>query len=161
MEGIDALHDVLAGVVSVLTGPSGVGKSSLINAMFPGLDLRVGEISESVQKGRHTTVGASLHPLPGTAGGYVVDTPGLREVGLWALPPGELPGCFPEFRTYLGQCRFGDCTHLGEPECAVRAAVEAGEVSRARYDSYTKLRAELEEAELALAPFGRRAERRT
>ena len=85
--GLDALHDALAGVVSVLTGPSGVGKSSLLNAMFPGLDLRVGEISESVNKGRHTTVGGYLHPLPGAEGGYVADTPGLREVGMWALSP--------------------------------------------------------------------------
>ena len=97
-EGLDALHDSLAGCVSVLTGPSGVGKSSLLNAMFEGLDLRVGEISESVNKGRHTTVGGYLHPLPGTDGGYVADTPGLREVGMWALSPSELDQCFPELR---------------------------------------------------------------
>ena len=143
-QGLDELHDALAGVVSVLTGPSGVGKSSLLNAMFPGLDLRVGEISESVNKGRHTTVGGYLHPLPGPEGGYVADTPGLREVGMWALSPTELDVCFPELRPYLAECRFSDCTHRAEPECAVRAAVDAGELSAARYDSYVRLRAEIE-----------------
>src|SRR3954469_7502271 len=109
-EGLDALHAALAGVVSVLTGPSGVGKSSLLNAMFPGLDLRVGEISESVNKGRHTTVGGYLHPLPAAEGGYVADTPGLREVGMWALSPQELDRCFPEIRARRDDCRFADCT---------------------------------------------------
>ena len=143
-EGFDALHGALAGVVSVLTGPSGVGKSSLLNAMFPGLDLRVGEISESVNKGRHTTVGGYLHPLPGAEGGYVADTPGLREVGMWALAPDSLDVCFPELRPYLEHCRFADCRHSVEPDCAVRAAVEAGEVSVRRYESFLKLRDELE-----------------
>ncbi|HKH92920.1 MAG TPA: ribosome small subunit-dependent GTPase A [Gemmatimonadaceae bacterium] len=143
-EGLDALHSALAGVVSVLTGPSGVGKSSLLNAMFPGLDLRVGEISESVNKGRHTTVGGYLHPLPGAEGGYVADTPGLREVGMWALAPDSLDVCFPELRPYLEHCRFADCRHAVEPDCAVRTAVEAGEVSVRRYESFLKLRDELE-----------------
>ena len=144
-DGLDPLHGALSGVVSVLTGPSGVGKSSLLNAMFPGLDLRVGEISESVNKGRHTTVGGYLHPLPGDDGGYVADTPGLREIGMWALAPESLDVCFPELRPYLPHCRFADCHHDVEPDCAVRAAVEAGEISAARYESYLKLRGELEE----------------
>jgi ribosome biogenesis GTPase len=144
-EGLDTLHGALSGVVSVFTGPSGVGKSSLLNAIFPGLDLRVGEISESVNKGRHTTVGGYLHPLPGDDGGYVADTPGLREIGMWALAPESLDVCFPELRPYLPHCRFADCRHLVEPDCAVRAAVEAGEVSAMRYESYLKLRGELEE----------------
>ena len=117
-----------------------------MNAMYPGLDLRVGEISESVNKGRHTTVGALLHPLPavhGLAEGFVVDTPGLREIGLWGLPVDSLDTCFPEFRPHLEACRFADCAHLAEPECAVRDAVVAGEVSAARYESYVKLREEL------------------
>ena len=143
-EGLEALHDALAGVVSVLTGPSGVGKSSLLNAMFPGLDLRVGEISESVNKGRHTTVGGFLHPLPGDEGGYVADTPGLREVGMWALSPTELDQCFPELRPFLEGCRFADCRHSVEPDCAVRDAVSRGDVSVARYESFIKLREELE-----------------
>jgi ribosome biogenesis GTPase len=148
-DGLDALHAALAGQVSVLTGPSGVGKSSVLNAMFPGLELRVGEISESVNKGRHTTVGGSLHPLPDDGSndtpGYVADTPGLREVGMWALPPSELDRCFPEFRPHLLHCRFADCRHLEEPDCAVRAAVAAGDVSSARYESYVRLMEELEE----------------
>ena len=149
-EGLDALRDALTdpagGVrVSALTGPSGVGKSSLLNAVYPGLHLRVGEISRSVMKGRHTTVGADMHPLPD--GAYVVDTPGLREVGVWGLPAEELDRCFLEFRPLLGTCRFGDCTHRVEPGCAVREAVDRGDVSAARYESYVKLRAELEESE--------------
>jgi ribosome biogenesis GTPase len=140
-DGLEEVRGTLADRVSVLSGPSGVGKSSLMNTLFPGLNLRVGEISESVNKGRHTTVGAMLHPLPG--GGAVVDTPGLREVGMWGLDPAALDVCFPELRPYLDQCRFRDCTHAVEPGCAVRAALEAGEISRARWESYLKLRAEL------------------
>jgi ribosome biogenesis GTPase len=128
---------------SVITGPSGVGKSSLLNALFPGAGLRVGAISESVNKGRHTTVGALMLPLPGEAG-FVIDTPGLREVGLWALPPEHLDRCFPEIRALSAGCRYADCRHVAEPECAVRAAVAAGKVSDARYDSYLRLLEELE-----------------
>jgi ribosome biogenesis GTPase len=144
--GLEELHAALRGRTSVLTGPSGVGKSSLMNALYPGLDLRVGAISESVNKGRHTTVGGYAHPLPDEEGGFVVDTPGLREVGLWSLPPEEVDRCFPEFRPLIPQCRFADCEHGTEPDCAVRTAVEQGRVSVARYESYRKLRSELEEA---------------
>jgi ribosome biogenesis GTPase len=140
--GFDALHDVLRGRVSALTGPSGVGKSSLLNAMYPGLSLRVGEISRSVDKGRHTTVGATMHPLPD--GGYVMDTPGLREVGVWNVAPRELDRCFPEFRRFVADCRFRDCRHHDEPGCAVRSAVEAGAVTSQRYESYRHLMTELE-----------------
>jgi ribosome biogenesis GTPase len=143
--GLNELHEVLRDRTSVLSGPSGVGKSSLMNAMYPGLDLRVGEISESVNKGRHTTVGALMHPLPD--GGYVVDTPGLRELGLWGLPSSALDQCFPEFRESLGNCRFADCRHLAEPQCAVREAVTMGRVSESRYASYAKLRGEVVEVE--------------
>ena len=146
--GLEALRDALDGRTSALSGPSGVGKSSLMNALYPGLDLRVGEISESVNKGRHTTVGALLHPLPvapSGRGGFVVDTPGLREIGLWGVPAEEIDRCFPEIRAHVDQCRFADCAHGGEPECAVRDAVEAGTVSRERYESYRKLRQEIEE----------------
>jgi ribosome biogenesis GTPase / thiamine phosphate phosphatase len=149
--GLGELHDALAGRTSVLSGPSGVGKSSLLNGMYPGLNLRVGEISESVNKGRHTTVGALMHPLPDV--GYVVDTPGLREVGMWGMPSEHLDRCFPEFRGKLDECRFGDCTHLAEPDCGVRTGVESGEISRARYESYAKLREELENTEDKWATF--------
>ena len=152
--GLGPLREALAGRTSALAGPSGVGKSSLMNALYPGLDLRVGAISDSVNKGRHTTVGALLHPLPAPADaapgdppfdGFVVDTPGLREVGLWGVPADEVDACYPEFRPYLDECRFADCAHGAEPGCAVRAAVEAGAVSLARYESYRKLRAEIAE----------------
>jgi ribosome biogenesis GTPase len=135
--GLEALHTSLRGRTSALSGPSGVGKSSLINAMYPKLHLRVGEISPSVNKGRHTTVGAHAYPLPD--GGFVVDTPGLREIGFWGLPPASLIDCFPEFRSSLGHCRFADCSHLVEPSCAVRALVASGAASVERYDSYVKL----------------------
>jgi ribosome biogenesis GTPase / thiamine phosphate phosphatase len=149
--GLTELHDELAGKTSVLTGPSGVGKSSLMNSMYPGLDLRVGEISESVDKGQHTTVGALLHPLPDA--GYVVDTPGLREVGMWGLASEHLDECFREFRPHIPNCKFGDCTHRVEPGCAVRAAVESGEISAERYDSYLRLREEMEDSEKKWAPY--------
>lgn len=141
-QGLDELRTALGGRASVLTGPSGVGKSSLLNALYPGLELRIGEISESVNKGRHTTVGGYLHPIPG--GGYVVDTPGLREVGLWGVPSTALDDCFPEFRPHLGTCRFGDCAHRAEPACAVREAVARGDIAQSRHASYLKLREELE-----------------
>ncbi len=137
--GIDGLRDRLCGRTSVLTGPSGAGKSSLLNAVEPGLGLRTAEVSEAVGKGRHTTVSAELIPL--RCGGYVADTPGLRELGLWGVELERLDECFPEFRPYLGACRFGrGCSHTHEPGCAIRAAVEAGEVPEARYESYRALR---------------------
>jgi ribosome biogenesis GTPase len=145
--GLEAVESAIAGRVSVVSGPSGVGKSSLLNALFPGLGLRVSDISESVNKGRHTTVGAFLHPLPAATGGALVDTPGLREIGLWELPIADFDLCFPEFRELRQTCKFADCAHVKEPGCAVRAGVARGTVSAARYESYVKLRAELDEAQ--------------
>jgi len=143
--GIEELGEALHGRTSALSGPSGVGKSSLLNTIYPGLDFRVGEISESVNKGRHTTVGAAMHPLPD--GGFVVDTPGLREIGVWNLRASDLDECFLEFRPFLGHCKFGDCTHVREPGCAVRDAVAAKSIGPSRYDSYLKLLGELQEGE--------------
>jgi len=140
-QGVDALGAALCSARSVVTGPSGVGKSSLLNAVQPGLGLRVAAISEAVLKGQHTTVTAQLIPL--ACGGYVADTPGLRELGLWGVDPEALPVCFPEFRPYLGQCRFRrSCTHTHEPGCAVRDAVENGDITVGRYESYKTLREE-------------------
>ena len=118
--GLAALRDLLRGRVSVLAGASGVGKSSLVNALHPGVMLRVGEISETWGTGRHTTRAARLVPLQGMGGAYVVDTPGLREVGTWGVDPDALGACFPEFRHVLDRCRFDNCRHLFEPGCAVR-----------------------------------------
>ena len=148
-DGLVGVRAMLDGRVSVFTGPSGVGKSSLLNALFPGLSLRVGEISASVNKGRHTTVGATMIPLPDESGGFVVDTPGLREVGMWALSAEHLDNCFPELRAFAARCRFADCTHTVEPGCRVKDAVEQGEVSLERYESYLKLRDELEAADFS------------
>jgi len=145
--GLDEVEGALHGKMSVVCGPSGVGKSSLLNALYPGLGLRVSDISESVNKGRHTTVGAFLHPLPREVGGALVDTPGLREIGMWELPIESLDDCFPELRALRGNCKFADCAHVSEPGCAVRAAVKRGDVSAPRYDSYLKLREEIESQE--------------
>jgi ribosome biogenesis GTPase len=137
--GVEELADRLVGRVSVVTGPSGVGKSTLLNAIQPGLRIETGEVSETVHKGRHTTTSAELHPLTAPGGGYVADTPGLRELGLWQVPPEELAWCFPEMRDFLGKCAFNDCRHISEPRCAVLAAVAAGRISTTRHDSYRRL----------------------
>jgi ribosome biogenesis GTPase / thiamine phosphate phosphatase len=136
--GVEALRDRLCGRTSALAGPSGVGKSSLMNALEPGLGLRTAEVSKAVGKGRHTTVSARLIPLE--CGGYVADTPGLREVGLWGIDPGDLDLYFPEFREHLEECRFSrSCSHLHEPDCAVRAALDAGAIAEPRFESYRAL----------------------
>lgn len=136
-EGLEALRERLAGRISAVVGPSGVGKSSLINALEPSHDQRVGAISEALGKGRHTTRVGELLAL--TGGGKVADTPGLREMGVWRMDPGELEWAFLEFRPFLNQCRYSDCSHDHEPGCAVRAAVEAGAVSAERHDSYVRM----------------------
>jgi ribosome biogenesis GTPase len=137
--GVEALADRLAGRMSVVTGPSGVGKSTLLNAIQPGLRIETAAVSEAVHKGRHTTTSAELHRLSGPDGGFVADTPGLRELGLWQIPDEDLAWCFPEMRPHLGGCAFNDCRHVSEPRCAVLAAVEAGTISGGRHDSYRRL----------------------
>jgi ribosome biogenesis GTPase / thiamine phosphate phosphatase len=139
--GLEELRERLAGRLSIVTGPSGVGKSTLLNALQPGLHLATGDVSDALNKGRHTTTHAELLPLAGPQGGHVADTPGIRELGLWEIPATELAWCFPEFRPHLGACAFNDCTHLHEPRCGLRAAVDAGRISDGRYDSYRRLRA--------------------
>lgn len=137
--GLEGLRERLAGRVSIVTGPSGVGKSTLLNALQPGLRIATAEVSQALHKGRHTTTVAELHPLDGSGGGYVADTPGLRELALWQIAPSELAWCFREFRPYLGSCGFNDCRHLDEPRCAVRAALARGHISAERHESYRRL----------------------
>ena len=136
--GLQEFHQILKGKVSALAGPSGVGKSSLLNAIQPGLGLAVNEISEAVNKGKHTTVTRQMFPLE--SGGYVADTPGWKSLALWDTEPEEIDGYFPELRELVQHCQFSDCTHTHEPGCAVLAAVQDGRVHRERYASYLRLR---------------------
>ncbi len=136
-DGIAELREALGDHATVLAGPSGVGKSSLLNLLLPGQTLRVREVSPKAGRGRHTTVASTFYRLP--AGGYVADTPGLQYLRLADLSADELAGAFPEFRPAIGGCRFGDCRHLSEPDCAVRRLVETGAASEARYRSYRTL----------------------
>ncbi len=138
-KGLKELRERLAGKISALAGPSGAGKSSLLNALQPGLGLEVREVSTAINKGKHTTVARQLIPLAG--GGYVADTPGWRSLALWDTEPEEMDAYFPELAPLVAECQFSDCTHVHEPGCAVRAALEAGKIHPERYDSYLRLRA--------------------
>ncbi len=140
--GLGALWGRLRSKVSVFSGPSGVGKSSLLNALMPGLRLRVGDVRERSGKGRHTTVGGLLIPLQG--GGYLADTPGIQHFEPGAVDPRELSSAFREFGPHLTSCRFADCRHREEPGCEVRHAVDAGSIDARRFESYHEM---LERAE--------------
>ena len=144
-EGIDALRDTLRGKLSVLAGSSGVGKSSLLNAVQAGLGLRVKQVSEATGKGMHTTRHVELIPLE--IGGYVADTPGIRGLALFDVEPTEVDAYYREIAPLVSQCQFSDCTHTHEPHCAVLAAVADGRVAPERYESYLRLREEMEELE--------------
>jgi len=135
--GLEPVREFLRDKTTSLLGHSGVGKSSLANALDPSLALRVGEVRERSGKGQHTTTTVSLLPLPW--GGYLVDTPGIREFGLWQMEEHDLAIWFRDLAPYVDRCRFNDCLHRQEPECAVVAAVERGEVGRDRYESYLRI----------------------
>lgn len=136
--GLAELKNVIAGRISAFAGPSGVGKSSLLNAIQPGLGLAVNEISAAINKGRHITVTRQMFALEG--GGYVADTPGWKSLALWDTEPEEMDAYFPELRGLVQHCQFSDCSHTHEPGCAVLAAVKEGRVHRERYESYLRLR---------------------
>lgn len=143
--GIDDLRVLLAGKTTVLCGPSGVGKSSLINAIDPGLRIRTGGVSTKTRKGKHITTNATIYTLSNT--GRVVDTPGLREFGVIDIEPFELGHYFVEFRPYLHDCRYPNCTHDHEPECAVVDAIERGAIPDARWASYLNILASIQQGE--------------
>ncbi len=144
-EGIDEIKRILMDRLSIVLGQSGVGKSSLLNALEKGLNLKVGEISDYSQKGRHTTTWVEMYPL--SFGGYVVDTPGLKYLGLWDMAPADLRFHFPEFLPLQENCKFRNCLHKNEPGCVVRKAADEGQIFTERYESYLKLLAQLEEEE--------------
>lgn len=138
--GVEEVRELLAGRTTLVSGNSGVGKSTLIQAIDPSLDIRTGEISESHHKGRHTTTFSTMYPLAG--GGAVIDTPGIKGFGLIDIDEAELWHYFPELMRVAPACRFYNCTHTHEPGCAVTEAVKAGEIAWPRYESYLKIRDE-------------------
>ena len=137
--GIERLCELVRGVDSVVTGQSGVGKSSLLNAIEPDFQLRVSHISAENQKGRHTTTAAELIPLKN--GGHLIDTPGIRQFQLWDIIPEEVAGYFRDIRPFINSCRYPDCTHTHEDECGVKWAVADGKIDVRRYESYCQMRA--------------------
>jgi len=146
--GLEELHVRLKGSTSLLAGPTGVGKSSLLNALVPGLRLRTSEVSAKSRSGRHTTVAVELHAFG--SDGFVADTPGLRDIGMWGLDPRAVMAAFPEIASLADGCRFDDCRHLQEPACAVVAAVARGALAATRLESYRRM---LEEAQSASRPW--------
>ena len=141
-DGLNALKELLDEHISVFVGQSGVGKSSLVNTLLPGVDVKVGALSETTGKGTHTTTSAKLFHFP--AGGMLIDSPGIREFGLWHMEPEEVLYGFREFRPFIGYCKFRDCKHEQEPGCAIRQALEERAISEARMNSYRNILASLE-----------------
>lgn len=139
-ENIDFLKAEINGKQVMISGHSGVGKSTLVNALDSSLDLRIGEISQVHQQGKHTTTFAEMFKL--SSGGYIVDTPGIRAFGVVNLEKEVISHYFPEMRNFLNECKFNNCQHLNEPKCAVKAALESGEISESRYTTYIQLMTE-------------------
>ena len=139
-QGLDDLRAALVGKITAVAGPSGVGKSSLLNVLDPSRERIVGAISAATGKGRHTTTATVLHRVPGHAETYIADTPGIRALSLQGVASDELDELFPEMRPFLGECRYADCSHMTEPGCAIRAAIDDGHISRERFESYAALR---------------------
>lgn len=139
--GVAPLADLIAGHTSILVGQSGVGKSSLVNRLIPDVDIQTGTLSHSTGKGKHTTTSTMMYALPGEVRdpGFLVDSPGVWEYGLWEMEAGDLQHGFVEFQPFLGQCRFNNCLHASEPGCAVKQAVDQGQIRAWRYASYLRL----------------------
>ena len=142
--GIAELRQVLSGETTVFAGPSGVGKSSLLNALDANLSLATGQVSDKIKRGRHTTRVAELLPYEQ---GFIVDTPGFSAMELGEIPLAELANFFPEFRPCLGQCRFAPCSHTHEPDCGIKEALAAGKISNERYEAYQTIYKEIQEAQ--------------
>ena len=136
-DNVDLINDLLAGRINLFAGHSGAGKSALINALSPELNLKTGKISKVHRKGMHTTTFPEMFELPN--GGFIIDTPGIKEFGLIDFEKNEIPRCFPEMERFLPQCQYRNCTHVHEPNCAVKQAIKTGEVSELRYNSYLSI----------------------
>ncbi len=142
-QGLDEIRELLKDKTSTVAGPSGVGKSSLINALCPDANMEVGEISRKIKRGKNTTRHTEIFAVE--TGGFIMDTPGFSSLNLFSLEKEDLKTCYPEFRPYEGKCRFNSCVHVSEPDCALKDAVKSGEVSRIRYQNYKQFYTELKE----------------